>query len=62
MKNDRGAGTRFYKISVIFSPKLKVNVVDVYLKLVLASLSSWGWVEKINRENLSIQYRQLSRS
>jgi hypothetical protein len=30
-------------------------VVDVYLKLVLASLSGWGWVEKVDRENLSIQ-------
>lgn len=25
---------------------------DAYLELVLASLSGWGWVEKIDGENL----------
>jgi hypothetical protein len=32
------------------------NLFDAYLKLVLASLRRWGWVEKIDCENLNRQH------
>jgi hypothetical protein len=55
MKNDRGAGTRFYTKLIFHTLKLDINVVDAYLELVLASFSGWGWVEKVDCENLFIQ-------
>lgn len=57
MKKDLGAGTRFYSTSqfMTFStdikqPKLRYGLS--YLELVAASLSGWGWSEKIDGENL----------
>jgi hypothetical protein len=36
-------------------PAIYIDVVDVYLELVLASLSGWAWVKEIDCENLCIQ-------
>lgn len=36
--------------------KARGVMMEVYLKLVFASLSGWGWVEEIDCENLNRQY------
>jgi hypothetical protein len=64
MKNERGAGTRFYgpkvnsRNSII--PEGLFKPWRTYLKLVLACLSGRSWVEKINCENLSGRTRLAS--
>jgi hypothetical protein len=56
MKKDLGAGTRFWWQGQFFDLPRALGASDMieisYLKLVLASLSGWGWVEEINGENL----------
>ena len=54
MIEERALGSEKKKL-VHPSPRFKMGVVDAYLKFVLASLGGWGWIEEIDRENLSIQ-------
>lgn len=61
MKKDRGAGTRFWRRSKsanIFPLDLTalITMIEAYLELVLAGLSSRRWVEKIDGENLDRQH------
>jgi hypothetical protein len=55
MIEERGQGTEKTSAKNASSTIQAAAVaVGMYLELVLASLSGWGWVEEINCENLSI--------